>query len=64
MAAVSFFTYNYTQNIMANQIEEIIDLASGEWLNTFFNKSALLRENNRMFDSAEFEYITTRNGMI
>jgi methyl-accepting chemotaxis protein len=112
MAAVSFFTYNYTQNIMANQIEErialirqnqreeilgeinrlqerikyfasfedvynlvnmsnyyvddgeIIDLASGGWMNTFFNKAALLRENNRMFDSAEFAYITTKNGMI
>lgn len=112
MAAVSFFTYNYTQNVMSDQIEEridlirqnqreeilgginrlqerteyfaafedvynlanmsnyyvedgeIIDLASGGWMSTFVNRAALLRENNRMFDSAEFAYITTRDGMI
>lgn len=113
MAAVSFFTYNYTQNVMSDQIEErinlirqnqreeilgeinrlqerteyfaafedvynlanmsnyyvddngeIIDLASGGWLSTFVNRASLLRENNGMFDSAEFSYITTKNGMI
>src|SRR6056297_1717851 len=112
MAAVSFFTYSYTQNIMSDQIDqkinlirqnqreeilsqlsrleertnyfasfeniynlvnmsnyyvednEIIDLASGGWMNTFTSRAVTLRENNRMFEETQFSYVTTNEGLV
>jgi len=56
MAAVSFFTYNYTQDVMSDQIDQRIDLIRQNQREQILNELTRLKNRTKYFSSFEEIY--------